>query len=427
MKKSIAFCLIACIMMFFSVSCSSNNESKETVRVIAHAQMEDVMEPFFAKFMAENPDIKVEVLYGVDQLDQIETNFPPDLLFTGNVQLEQIKNLFVDLNPLMTDYFGSEQAKNEFMNTFLDGTVDSLEKGGSQLVLPVNANVSLLYYNEDIFNAASIDYPTNNWTLDDFVSVGKSLTKIEDNKYTQWGASTTSGWWGEYLIYARLFGGDFYDENGDLALNTTEFKKGIQFFKDKVVGENKFSVNPGSTAVGEGDLGGFAGGATAMEFGGHTGNWPSYNAKENFNWNVAMIPTPSDNANATGAELAVEGYGIYKNALNKEKALKVLMYMFSEEGQEMFGSLGRLVPTYTYKDYILETPYDERPNPKNMEAVFAQIENSMVLPTNPNFSASACAPTYNEISKFLNGTITNVDAWAISATQQVNDYVATLG
>ena len=429
MKRTLLAGMLALLMCFGVLSfagCGGDPEQLETVRIIAHSEMEDVLEPFFQKFMAENEDIRIEVLYGVDQLDQMDTQYPPDLLFIGNVQLDSIAHYFVDLNPLMEDYFGGEAEAQAFMDTFLTGTAESLVRDGKQLVLPVNANVSLLYYNEDLFDAEELAYPTNDWTLSDFVENGKKLTKQEDGRYTQWGASTTQGWWGEYLIYARLFGGDFYDASGNLALNTPAFKQGIQFFKDKAEGPDKFSPNPGSTAVGQGDLGGFASRRTAMELGGHTGNWPSYNALDNFNWNVAMIPTADSNPDGIGAELAVEGYGIYTGALNKEKAFRVLMYMFSEEGQYAFGSLGRLVPTTTYRDHVLATPYEERSNPKNMEAVFAQMEKSAVLPTDPNFQAVAGAPVYNTIATFLNGGYADVDAWAEAATKAAEDYLATV-
>lgn len=428
MKKKILLVALSLMLMMQCFGCKGpSDEDKATLRVIAHSQMQDYLDPFFEGF-TEATGIKVNPLYGVDQITELDSELPPDLLFTGNVQLPGIAHLFEDLNVLLEGELGSSAEIQKFRSQFLGSTLDFCTVEDRLLILPTMMNVSLLYYNKDLFDAAGIAYPTDNWTYSDYVNYGKQLTKKDSTgRYTQWGATTTEGWWGEFLIYVRQFGGDFYKADGSLAINTPEFKRGIQFFKDKAVGENKFAPNPGSTAVGEGTLGGFMGRATAMDFGGHTGNWPSFNALSDLNWDVEVLPTPDGMPDARGAEIAVEGWGIAKASLNKEAAMKLLMYLYTEEGIEAISAAGKLVPTVGYRDKTLATPKEDRQNPKNMEAVFKAIDKAMPLPTEPYFEGSAGTPIYNTIAQYLNGGYENIDQWAIAAEKAVNDYVRTQG
>lgn len=433
MKKILLYILcmtLALGSLMGMAGCNTTSEAeKRTVRVVAHTQMQEYLDPFFAEFMLANPDIKVEGLYGVDQVGELETSLPPDLLFAGNVDFANLQVFFADLNGLIDEEFNNNAADiAAFKAKFLPNMLEYSSYDDRLLVLPQSANVGLLYYNKALFTNNSQALPTADWTYDDYIAAGKAMTKKEaDGKYTQWGASLLSQWWGEWLTYVRQFGGDFYAANGETpAFNTAEFKKGIQFYKDKVVGANKFAANPASTVYGEGDLGGFIGRATAMEYGGHTGNWTAYNATSGLNWDVEQLPTPNGLPNARGSEIAVEGWGISKKSTNKASAMKLLMYLYSEAGEKIFAAMGKLMPTVSFKNSVLAIPKAERSNPQNMEAVFAAMEKSMPLPANKNFSGSASAPVWNELLSFLKGSIT-IDQFVTNATANVNAYVKTQG
>ncbi len=432
MKKkllSIVMCLVVGLLALTPmVGCDGQQDDGEgdVIRVVAHAGQDAFLEPFFEAFMEEYPNIRVEGLYGVDQYQELETNTPPDLLFIGTGQLADYPQVFEDINVVLDEYYNNDVAKiAEFKSQFINGLLDSCTYQDKLVIMPNNVNVGLLYYNKDLFDAANIDYPNNTWTHDDFVRVGKQLTKQDESGYTQWGCSTTSGWWGEYLIYVRQYGGEFYKMDGITpAMDTPEFKKGIEFFKNKCVGENKFSPNPGDTSVGAGALGGFIAGATAMEFGGHTGNWASYNALEGFNWDVEVLPTPADNPNAKGGELALEGWGISKKSKNKLNAMRLLEFLYTDYGTELFSVSGKLMPTKAFKEKVLATPKAERSAPQNMEAVFAEMERGIPLPTNPNFTYCAQAPVWNNIQNYLNGVV-NYDGFATASITAINNYVLT--
>ncbi len=436
-KKVFVSLLAFCMALPLLAGCNREPAmSKETVRIIAHTEQEAVLEPFFDKFMEDNPDITVEVLYGVGQNQQLETEFPPDLLFVSNLTAVNYKDIMFDIEELLQE---SEEGQ-AILDDMIVNTLDMMRVDGTLLALPIHANVSLLYYNEKIFDDSadqlrsalglSADesvYPQEDWTWDDFTAAGKALFEEDDRGVvSQWGCTTVNTWWGEWLTYVRQLGGDFMDNEGNLMMKTHAFKQGMEFFKNKCYGPNAFAYNPTSTETGRGSLGGFVGRRTAMEFGGHTGSWVSYNEIKGFDWNVQMLPTPVGKPDARGAEVAVEGYGIYTGALNKEKALRVLLYMFSEEGQAAFSQLSKLIPTHSYKELVLSVPYEDRPQPKNMEAVFQTMEEGVSLPTHPGFEQGASTHMTADINKYISNQYTTVDEFVNNATVTVQNYLNSL-
>ncbi len=60
---------------------------------------------------------------------------------------------------------------------------------GSYHAVPYALVTTPLFYNKDMFDAAGISYPDENWTWDDFLSAAKKLTidKDGDGKIDQWG------------------------------------------------------------------------------------------------------------------------------------------------------------------------------------------------------------------------------------------------
>ena len=95
-------------------------------------------------------------------------------------------------------------------------------------------------------------------------------------------------------------------------LDSDEAIKGLEFFYNKTNG-GSLGFAPG---IADDALGGFAAGKVAMNYGGHTGNWASYNAVEGLNWDIAELPEGS--VQKAGAEFAIEGYAISKDTKNAE-------------------------------------------------------------------------------------------------------------
>lgn len=78
---------------------------------------------------------------------------------------------FVDAADLSEDYFEAS------FNAARVG--DKLE--GDMYAFPIFFVETIMYYNKDMFDAAGVDYPTTDWTWDDFLAASQALT-IDENE-----------------------------------------------------------------------------------------------------------------------------------------------------------------------------------------------------------------------------------------------------
>ncbi len=446
MKKNLKKIVAVCSLFGTLAVLPSCSTSDDVLRLVANSDAEEYMEEVIELFNMEYPDIKVECMYGSNYMTMLDTKRPADLIYEGNVRLSTVKHLFADLNEVLKEEFETEEEYNSFVSQFADASIDSMRRDDKLLMLPVTCNVSLFYYNKSIFDSNKkkvIDalnsdpdrkiklsysdscYPNDTWTWDDYRNVGQALTVVEDGAIKQWGSSTISNWWGEYLIYIRQAGGDFFKEDGvTLGFDSEAFKTGMEFMKSKVSGTTKFAPNSFSTTGGNDALGGFIGGKTAMEMGGHTGNWYSYN-QLSFDWDAAPLPRPKNadgtiNSEARGGELASEGYGIYANSKHKSEAAKFLKFLYSDEVLKVNANVGKLTPTDSYRAILEEADSDEIPN---LDAVYTEMDRALPLPEHQYFSGAAQEPFTSKMGKYFKDEYATFDDFVTDVTDSVTKYL----
>ena len=381
------------------------------ISICLDSQLEGVFNDMIPGFNKLYPNIEVEPLFGKEQDTLVAAGQAPDLLKTGDLLVTGMKEQLLDLSALV------ERDKAEVKpEDYINGTFESMQVDGKQYAIPVSFTIALLYYNKDLFDKAAVEYPTDTWTQKDFIDAAKKMTLTENKTATQWGSSTVFGWWGEWLIYVRQAGGEWM-KDGKCVLDTPEAAEGVKFFYDKTtLGENKIAPAPKDDS-----FGGFAGGKVAMEVGGHTGNWVSFNAIEGLNYDVQVIPKSA--SGTSGSECTVEGYGISSASKNQEAAWAFLKYWTSTEGGEIYAKMGRPVPRKSVRDIMLAIPVAERPQPQNLEAVYSALENEAVFNTHdPLFEPAQQTVVQPYIDQILEGKV-EIGAAMKEATQKANEYL----
>jgi multiple sugar transport system substrate-binding protein len=124
--------------------------------------------------------------------------------------------------------------------------------GGKLLVLPQVMMTTGLAYNKDMFDAAGVSYPTEEWTWEDMLSAALKLTldgngnnaeskTFNPDKTVQWGIYTW--WWNsDFALYLFNFGGDWLDAKGTKSLlNSPQAIDAIRFYGDLT---QKYHVAP---------------------------------------------------------------------------------------------------------------------------------------------------------------------------------------
>ena len=344
------------------------------------------------------------------QAQKIGIRKAPDVIVGGDMYTEVYNRSLLDLSEFL-----ERDAAEVDVDDILPGIMDSLKnEDGKVVFMPRFFNISLLYYNKTLFDNqkealleaditpapegtpdAERHYPHLNWTVEDYFKAGEILTHYDSGtaSYSQLGSTSVNGWWGEWLIHLRQAGGDMFDENGLVDFDGQAAKDMVQLWYDKAYG-NGSTRGKISSAPGESDLGGFQSNKVAMEYGGHTANWPRYDALSDLNWGVTLLPTGT--ARRAGAEFAVDGYGIFKDSPDKEAAWAFIKFLTDKEGIEGAVAQGYLTVRQSVYDGMAEGVnkartklaidaitgvYGEYAMTLPKQAYFAEVANTLIDPT----------------------------------------------
>lgn len=217
----------------------------------------------------------------------------------------------------MDDYLAKSTVKTD---EFIDAVAKLSDGLGGIYGLPWCAATEIMYYNQDMFDAAGIPYPNNDWSYADFKAAAEKLTVKAADGTTEvygWALPNTQTWW------AGIGGaGDqVYDpSNGHMVIGDGA----TAFITDCLDMVNKGVMpEPSSDTA---DL--FAAGKAAMSW---QGSWNigTYGGKLAFNWDIATIPTNKIKYNT----LHTGFYSINAKGKNQDAAFKVIEYLMGEEGQ----------------------------------------------------------------------------------------------
>ncbi|MGI8908656.1 MAG: ABC transporter substrate-binding protein [Candidatus Sumerlaeaceae bacterium] len=224
-KKMKLACLLGCI-----VALATGAPSKDVVKFLS-AEYSTATGPYWkeveAAFEQANPDIdlQVEVSYWKGLHDKITTLIgaknQPDLAIIGTSWLPEYVKEGV-----------AQQIDDRLTSSFRDRFVQNLLQGaamnGRTYGLPVATSARALYYNKQLLEQAGLQPPTN-W--DELKAVAKKVTKRpkvyglampihQDDQ-----ADTF-----DYFLWAA--GGDWFDAQGNVVLNSPESVEALQFMVD---------------------------------------------------------------------------------------------------------------------------------------------------------------------------------------------------
>ncbi|WP_339847256.1 extracellular solute-binding protein [Paenibacillus sp. FSL W7-1088] len=222
-KKPIAMLLtLTLILAVFLSGCSnsgsdgegeasgSGSDGKVTLKFMhlwpagSSAQQNKLVNEIIKQYQTEHPNvtIKQEVLENEQYKNKLKilsaSNELPDVGVTwaaGFLEPYVKGNLFAPLDDLLS---GSLEGK------FIAGTTEAYAVDGKTYALPIELNISPIYYNKDIFAKYNLQPPA---TYDEFLNVVKTLT---DNGVVPIALGNKDRWTGSlwYMYLANRLGGD---------------------------------------------------------------------------------------------------------------------------------------------------------------------------------------------------------------------------
>ena len=219
-------------------------------------------------------------------------------------------------------------------------------------LMPRDYNQVVMYFNQDIFDAAGVSYPTAQMSRTEFMSMLLALREglnnsSEKNDYGVLYKNAVTNLidvncqWDSWIWpLVKSFGGRVVDANGNSELDSDNVYDAVAFWKS--LRDNNFVGEISTTNSGVN----FRMQQSAIYF--HARAVLSDITKSTKqikgvkNLGVTAIPQ-------FGTEYAVgggsSGYGMYKNAVNKTAAWLFLKFVVSQEGQNAFCSTGNGVPS----------------------------------------------------------------------------------
>ncbi len=359
-----------------------------------------------AQFEKENRDVHVDVRevpgsqYQTKLKTLVAAGEPPDVFVCGDVFVAYLKPFLSDLTDL-----AKRDAKEIDLADFYPAVQRAMTPGGHIYFMPQWFNVSLLYYNKRLFDAAKEPYPTADWTWNDYAAAAKRLTRNGT-----WGSTVTTGWWGEWLTLVHGAGGDLFDPAVTRAtLDTPQAIQGLTFYRDTI--RQGFAPSPG-----EGPSTDFASDKYAMDFGGHVGKWALYRQIPSLDWEVEALPKGP--AGRRGGEISLNALGISKTSPEREAAWRFLKFMSSKESIRAHVDQGYVA----IRRSVAAERRDANLAPRNRAAIERALESAESIPSSKDFVEIALDLVQPEIDRMLTENVPPAEA-AKSATQAADAFL----
>lgn len=269
----------------------------------------------------------------------------PDILVNNSFDMFTLsdKGLLSDLTP----YLDAEAADPESTFDINDYYESYIKMGqanfdGEQYMIPRSADRVVCHYNKAIFKAAGVDMSLvrNGWTWDDFMTVCATLRKYYDSQDSMKAYTLVDPYFTWEAVYNPIFesyGVEYYDENGEVALESDATENALKFIKSII--DNKYASRPSVEQAG------MAGNKGCMLFHSQAASlmatelsvyYPDAEKVSDYYDVVTMPVIPGREKIGCGAA----GYSVYDGSENKDLAWQFLKILLSKEGQNIMADSG---------------------------------------------------------------------------------------
>jgi multiple sugar transport system substrate-binding protein len=312
-----------------------------------------------ASFAATHPNvtIKKECAGSGDYAQGIYTQAAagnlPDVFFSADLFTVPFvaAGALLDMRPL------AEGEKNNIFNDVYPNILALGQVPGDSGVymVPASLDTVQVYYNQDLFTKAGVDFPKDDWTWDQWIQACQTIQQKVQNVW----CINESSWWAHFVPFIRGYGGDVLSPDGRKStLSTSESVAGLQAWGDLWT-KYKIAPPPGV------DLGPdpFLSQKLVTWF--HIpGFMKTFREKATFKWDVVAMPK-HPKGQFTG--MGTYGFSIAKNTKHPQAAWDFVKSLASPAGQRI--QLTNYTGVPLLKSMANDPVYQElTPPPANIKA-----------------------------------------------------------
>ncbi len=296
-------------------------------------------------FNREQTDIQVQLThvpapaaYRTRLATEFAAGSPPDITLMNYRRFTEfaVNDLLEPIDPYLET---SELIQKE---DFYPIAIEAFTWQGALVCLPQNISSLVVYYNQDLFDAAGVAYPPDGWGWEEFVATAAALTQDVDGdgRIDQYGLGIDPSLF-RLAPFVWQNGGPVVDDQARpsrLTLTRPPSLAALKWFTDL---HNVHQVVPGRVAEAAQDSESrFLAGTTAMYLNSRRGV-PAYREINQFKWDVAPLPSGKE----TAGILHSDAYCLSAAAANKDAAWKFIEFANSVQGQTIIARSGRIVPS----------------------------------------------------------------------------------
>lgn len=307
--------------------------------------------------------------------------------------------------------------------------------GGRQYTFPTNCGVIGLFFNKDIFDELGMDYPTSEWTWEEFIEVARKLTKkrIDGRAYERFALQG-------YPSMAAVWqaGGSFYSKDGTrCTLDSAQAREGWHFWNDLRV---KWDIVPDaveasgmvgeSVSYGGGQPGLFLAGRYVFYPGGrwYQITWRRANEERTraglgpFRYGVVGMPRKRRQA----SRFVARATAINRMGDRREDALRFLEFLASEPYcHDINVTADGISAVMKYSQTVDQVTNPEYPNERECDEVWIDLMPSgIAMETSPFIIPDDASRIVSEYTSAIMQGQLDVDQAVDRMTKAVNDKIA---
>lgn len=256
------------------------------------------------------------------------------------------------------------------MNVYPEALVDLFTYDGVRYGLPKDFDTVGLWYNEELFDEADVEYPTEDWTWDDVRETAEELTN--DDFYGI--AAPVNRQEGYYNTIAQAGGEVISEEATTSGYDQPETQEGLQFWVDLQQDGSSPSLEQlaDTEAVAQ-----FENENVAMYYGGSFYAERFYE-DEDLRDKVDVTVLPEGEQRATTIN-GIQNVG-YADTDHPEELEEFLLFLGSEEAANIQAETGSVIPAY---EGTQEAWVDSMPE-FNLDVFLDQADDGVIYPVSEN-------------------------------------------
>jgi len=347
LRNATPFILVILLLLPGCVSPDSSIEETDTETVslvVWHSFATEskelaTFESQIVRFMASNPGVEVET--SAIPFSEAARQFmiaaqggeAPDVVRLSSDQLGEIgevrvggQSLLEDLRPHLTPL---ERSK------FDARALNAMKYGGDLLGIPASQDCLSLIFNPLLFDAAGVDHPSEDWTLNDMVSAASQLTQGDVNGLAM--PVKNAYWW---FGFQAGYGGSLFDENGTPTLDSNGSAEAMDWMIDLEMAHGVVQTGTQSESMKTQ----FLSSKAAMVVDGPW-NWATYEAGR-IPLQQSILPIVDSTGERVSPLVTYKGWSVSKQSSQKEWSVRLALHLSSSESQREFALETYTMPTH---------------------------------------------------------------------------------